>query len=340
MADPSAASRLFELLNGARVTQAIATATELGIPDLLASGPRSSDDLAAASDTDPGALYRLLRALAAAGVLHEGDGRAFSLTEIGDLLRTDAPASLRDQALNSTRPHYLEAWGNLGHSIRTGENAFTALRGEDVWAWRAHEPAEEAIFNRSMVAVTAGVGPGVAAAYDFGRLRTVVDVGGGSGMLLAAILSRYPALRGIVFDQPQVVNAPAARELLSKAGVLDRCELVGGSFFESVPAGADAYLMKAILHDWEDPDAVRILRTIRAASTPTSALLLVEAVVGLPNEDLLTKFADLNMLVMPGGLERTEAEWRDLLAAGGFGLVEIRPASGRWRLLVTEPSLR
>jgi len=337
MPDPSAATRLFELLNGARVSQAIAVAAELGIPDFLAGGPRTSHDLAAASDTDPDALYRLLRALAAAGILHEGDGREFGLSEVGDLLRSDAPASLRDQALNISRPYNRQAWGNLGHSIRTGENAFRALHGEDVWAWWAHEPAENAKFNRAMVAVTAGVGPGVAEAYDFGRLELVVDVGGGSGMLLAAILSRHPRVRGIVFDQPHVVNAPATRDLLSRAGVLDRCELVGGSFFESVPARADAYLLKAILHGWEDADAVRILRTIRAAATPTTALLVVEAVVGPANEDLLTKFADLNMLVMPGGRERTEAEWRDLLAAGGFRLAEIRPASGRWRLLGSEP---
>ncbi len=179
MADPSTAARLQELLAGARLTQSISVLAELGIPDLLSTGPRSSEDLATASHTDPDALYRLLRTLAAAGVLHEGDGHEFALTELGDLLRTDAPASLRDQALNIFSPLFREAWGNLGHSIRTGENAFRALHGEDVWAWQARNPADEARFNRGMAGVTAGVASGVAEAYDFGQHRTVVDVGGG-----------------------------------------------------------------------------------------------------------------------------------------------------------------
>ena len=326
--DPAAS--LGRLLTGVRVSQSISVAASLGVPDALAAGPRRADDLAGELGANAGALYRLLRVLAAAGVLHEDDERRFSLTALGQLLRGDVAGSVREQAILFGRPEMLAAWGHLEHSIRTGENAFAARFGEDVWAWREHEPAARSQFNRGMASISAPIGPALADAYDFGSVGLVADLGGGSGSLLAAVLARHPGMRGIVFDQPSVVGE--ATPVLAKAGVADRCELVGGSFFESVPA-ADLYLMKSILHDWTDADSIRILRVIRAAAAPGVPLLLVERVVGPPNEDLAGKLMDLHMLVMPGGAERTADEWRQLLADGGFELRSIRPLAAGWQLI-------
>lgn len=330
-----AAARLRQLLTGARLSQSISVAASLGIADALADGPMSVDDLATALGCDSAALYRLLRVLAAAGVLYEDEGRRFSLTELGQPLRSGVPGSVREQAILFGRPYVLAAWGNFEHSIRTGENAFAALHGEDVWQWRDREPVERSQFNRAMASMSAPVGPALAAGYAFAPMTTVADIGGGSGTLLAAVLAAHPEVRGIVFDQPGVVAEAAP--VLERAGVLDRAELVGGSFFERVPP-ADVHVMKSILHDWTDADAIRILRTVRDGAAPNARLLLVERVLGAPNEDLEGKLMDLHMLVMPGGLERTADEWRRLLSAGGYELTSIRPLTGPWQLLEGFPA--
>jgi hypothetical protein len=284
---------------------------------------------------DANTTYRLLRTLAAGGVLRESDERSFSLTDLGVALRSDVAGSVRDQAILFGKPYVLAAWGNLEHSIRTGENAFTALNGEDVWTWRSRDPKEASAFNRAMASASAPVGPALAAAYDFDAIETLADIGGGSGTLLASVLAAHPRLRGILFDQPAVVAEAAP--ILEHAGVADRTEVVGGDFFASVPA-ADAYVMKAILHDWSDADSVRILRTIRSAAGPTVRLLIVERVLGGPNDDLDGKLMDLHMLVMPGGLERTLEEWRDLFAAAGWTLEGTRPLVGGWQLIEGLPA--
>ena len=314
-----------------RLSQAMSTAAELGIADALAEGPRSSDELAAVTRTDASSLYRLLRALAAGGILVEGEERRFSLTDMGAYLQRDVPGSIAAQAILFGRPHVRETFGHLTESVRSGENAFERLHGEDAWSWRAHEPEESAIFDRAMAGITVGIAAALPEAFDFGKLGTLVDVGAGNGALLAVLLARTPGLRGVVFDQPHVVAAAA--EVLEAAGVGDRCEIVAGDFFVRVPAG-DAHLMKSILHDWDDEPAVRILRTIRAASAPGRLLFLVERVVAEPNEDLDTKLSDLQMLVMLGGRERSREEWAQLLAAGGFALDEVRPVAERFHLLI------
>lgn len=326
---------LDRLIFGYRVSQAIAVAASLGIPDAVASRPRSVDDLAVALECHPGALGRLLRTLAAAGVLQEQEDGRFSLTDLGRPLRSDVPGTIREQAILQGRPYVATAWANLEHSIRTGGNAFEAAHGEDVWAWRAARPAEASQFNRTMAAITAAVAPALAGTYDFSAARRVADIGGGSGTLLAAVLRAHPHLHGIDFDQPSVVTE--AEPVLRDAGVLERCEIVGGDFFVDVPA-ADVYVMKAILHDWSDERATQILRTIRRAATPSSRLLIVERVLGGPNEDLLGKLSDLHMLVMPGGLERTRDEWLALLGQGGFELGRIRTLAGPWQLLEAIPA--
>lgn len=335
-ASPEAAAQVRRILSGVRLSQAVAVAATLGIPDVLADEPRSADEIARHVGGDPATTYRLLRTLAAGGILHEGTDRAFSLTDLGTALRSDVQGSVREQAILFGKPYVLAAWGNLEHSIRTGENAFAALHGEDVWAWRARDPAEESAFNRAMASMSAPVGPALAALDLFGAVETVADIGGGSGTLLAAVLAARPNLRGILFDQPTVVAE--ARPVFEAAEVGGRVEVVGGSFFESVPQ-ADVYLVKAILHDWTDADCRRILQTIRAAARSNARLLVIERVLGGPNEDLAGKLMDLHMLVMPGGLERTLEEWRELFDASGFDLVGTRPLVQDWQVIEGRPTL-
>lgn len=320
--DEPPSAMLRRLVDGFQISQAIHVAAELGIADLLASGPQTAEDLAANTDSHPEALYRLLRALASVGVFEEGAEGKFQLTPVGACLRSDAPQPVGQWARWIGRAHYWETWGKLLHSVRTGETAFPAFHdGQSVWEWRAARPEEAASFDRAMEGLSRRQSQALLDAYDFGRFSMVVDVGGGNGSFMAALLERHPQVRGTVFDQPHVVAG--ARDVLEAAGVHERCEVVGGNFFESVPAGADAYVLKAVLHDWEDGECLQILEQVRRACRPRSKLLVLEWVVGPPNGDPRSKFSDLNMLVMPGGRERTEPEWRVLFDDGGFRLREI-----------------
>ena len=311
-------TELWNLVNGFRVSQALYVAATLGLADLLKNGARTADELAVDAGAHPEALYRLLRALASVGVFHEEEGKRFSLTPLGDSLRSDATTPLAGWAAFIGRPYLWEAWGNLLHSVRTGENAFRHVHGTDVWDYRTRHPEESPIFDRAMTDLTRSVNASILEAFDFGRFSTITDIGGGQGALLAAILARHAGLQGVLFDQPHVVSR--ASDVLETAGVADRCQVIAGDFFEAVPDGADAYLLKWIIHDWEDPEAISILRTCRNAMTSDATLLLIERIVGAPNDDPATKFSDLNMLVMPGGKERTIEEYRALLASAGLRL--------------------
>jgi len=324
-------AELLRLLDGFRVTQTIYAGVELGIPDLLADGERTADDLAEASGANPPTLYRLLRALASLGVLSEGDGRRFSLTELGQPLRSDVPGSIRGWVRLQGRDYLWRSWGNLASAVREGENSFRMVHGTDIWEWRAEHADESAIFDDAMRSMTIGVNASILDAYDFGRFRTIVDVAGGNGTLLAAVLAAHPASSGILFDQAHVVSG--AEPILRAAGVLDRCEIVAGSFFESVPAGADAYVLKWIIHDWEDEESVAILRTVRAAMAPDAVVLVIERDLGEPNENPVAKLADLNMLVMPGGRERTLDEYAALFGAADLRLVAAHPTTGGYLVI-------
>jgi len=314
-------TELWNLVNGFRVSQALYVAATLGLADLLKNGARTADELAVDAGAHPEALYRLLRALASVGVFHEEEGKRFSLTPLGDSLRSDATTPLAGWAAFIGRPYLWEAWGNLLHSVRTGENAFRHVHGTDVWDYRTRHPEESPIFDRAMTDLTRSVNASILEAFDFGRFSTITDIGGGQGALLAAILARHAGLQGVLFDQPHVVSR--ASDVLETAGVADRCQVIAGDFFEAVPDGADAYLLKWIIHDWEDPEAISILRTCRNAMTSDATLLLIERIVGAPNDDPATKFSDLNMLVMPGGKERTIEEYRALLASAGLRLESV-----------------
>lgn len=309
-------AELTQLLDGFRVTQAIHAAVDLGIPDLLGDGERTADDLAEASGADPSALYRLLRALASLGILYEAPGERFSLTPLGTPLRGDVPGSLRGWVRLTGREYVWRSWGNLTNAIRTGQNSFRMLHGRNVFEWRAEHPEESAIFDEAMMSLTASSNAALLEAYDFGRFGTIADVGGGNGTLLASILEAHPGIRGILFDQAHVVSG--AEPVLRAAGVLDRCEVVAGSFFQAVPEGADAYVLKSIIHDWEDEESVAILSACRRAMSPRSLVLLVERDLGAPNENSAAKLSDLNMLVMPGGRERSYEEYADLFEQAGL----------------------
>jgi hypothetical protein len=309
---------LRRLTNGYQVTQAIHVAAALGIADRLRDGPRDSDALAQETATHAPALHRVLRALASVGVLHEdGDGR-FALTAIGECLRSDAAEPVGAWAAFVGRPYHWQAWGALLHGVRTGESPFRSVHGTDVWEYRAAHPEEDAIFNAAMTDIMRRANAHLLAAYDFGRFATVVDVGGGRGAFLTAILEAHPGMHGVLFDQPHVVEGAILGE---------RGEVVGGSFFDVVPPGADAYVMKAVLHDWEDDDALAILARCRAAIPDHGALLVVERDLGAPNENADAKLSDLNMLIGAGGRERTRDEFAALFAAGGFALHSATPSA-------------
>jgi hypothetical protein len=323
-------------VNGFRVSQAIHVAATLGIADHLANGPRTSDDLAAATGTHGGTLYRLLRALASVGVFREDADRRFALTPLSECLRSDAPEPVGPWAVLIGDPGLWQAWGCLLDSVRTGENAFRRVHGASPWEHYARNPEAGATFDRAMTAHSRLQANAVLKAYDFGRFRYVVDVGGGHGMLLSAILARHQSLCGVLFDQPHVVAG--AEVVLRAAGVADRCQVVGGDFFEALPGGGDAYVLKFILHDWEDEQATAILRSCRRAIAPQGKLLVIDAEIAPPNEGATNKFRDLTMLVHPGGQERTREEWAALFAAGGFRLVDAIPTEASLSIIEGVPA--
>jgi hypothetical protein len=316
-----AAGALRGLINGYQATQAIHVAAVLGIADHMTTAPRASDEIAAAVGAVPGHLYRLLRALAALGVFREHEGRAFSLAPMGECLRADAARPLGPFAVFVGQDFQREAWGKLLEAVRTGAQPFAAAHGMTTWQYRERHPEAGAIFDAAMTGNSRRVNAALVAAYPFDRCTRVADIGGGHGSLLASILVANPHTRGILFDQPHVVSG--ASDLLDAAGVTDRTDVTGGDMFEVVPGGCDTYVLKYILHDWDDDQALRILNTCARAMPVQAALLVIERFVGPPNEDAAGKLADLTMLVGPGGRERTQEELADLLHEGGFRVDQV-----------------
>lgn len=254
------------LINGYQVSQAVHVAAVLGISDLLAEGPLSSTELADRAGCDESALRRLVRALSALGLYTEDPADTFSNAELGAALRSDAPTPARDIATNAGRPYNWDSWGHLLASVRSGDNAFRMLNGTSVWEHRAAHPDDAVAFDRAMTAMTIPVVTAVADSYDFTGLSTVVDIGGGQGALLSAVLTANPTSRGVLFDLDYVLKT--APDYLSAHGVDDRVELVPGSFFESIPSSGDVYVLKSVLHDWEDDECAAILQRCREAMRP------------------------------------------------------------------------
>jgi hypothetical protein len=321
---PTPQQQMFQMLTGMWVARSISAAARLGVADQLAEGSKSVDDLAAATRTHAPSLYRLMRALASVGVFAEESSRRFRHTPLSELLRSSAPGSLKAVAGNIFGGSHHRSWGELEHSVRTGGIAFDHAHGMDVWKFFSQNPDEQRSFDDAMSEFTALFNPPIIKGYDFSKINLLVDIGGGHGALLASVAKANPRLRGLVYDQPHV--APGAAKRFEAEGLADRCSAAGGNFFESVPSGGDAYLMKLIIHDWDEPRAAQILRNVHKASKPGTKLLVVETVVPPGAEPGLAKLGDVNMLVMTGGRERTEAEFKELFNACGFGLLKVHPA--------------
>ncbi len=330
--DPSA-NTLMDLVAGHRVTAVIYVAAKLGIADLLFEGPKAAAELARLTDTHNRSLLRLMRALVALAICRQAADGRFELTEMGTLLAAKSERSLKGWAL--VEGEMLRAgWTQLIESIRTGKTA-TELAGLGQERFeRMAETRDAAVFNEGMASMTRVALPPLLSACDFSGISTLMDVGGGVGELMSAILKKYPSMRGIVFDLPHC--AERARQNLAAAGLAERAEFIGGSFFESVPARADAIILKSIIHDWNDERCVRILQNCHSALKPGDRLTVIDRIVPekmTPNADhLAAVLSDLNMLRGPGGCERTEREHRDLLGESGFRLTRIVPA-GRYSLI-------
>ncbi|MET9317842.1 methyltransferase [Kribbella sp. NPDC003505] len=304
-----ASRELLGLIGGYQVSQAISVAARLGISDVLATSPQTLSELAQSTGTDVPSLARLMRALTALG-LYTDDGGTFANTELGAALRVDAPRSVAGWARFIGTGSYWQTQAALEQSVRSGETAFSIVHGEPVWEYRARHPEEQDAFDAAMTSMADAVTDAVVAAYDFGRYGTVVDVGGGHGRLLLGILERYPAVKGVLFDQPEVVAGAST----------DRFQVTGGDFFDSVPAG-DALVLKSVIHDWADTESIAILRNCRDALPAEGRVLLVEQLLDRSPDPVRTAFSDLNMLIMTGGRERTTDEYAALLAAAGLELI-------------------
>jgi hypothetical protein len=311
-----------QLIAGYWHSQCVYVAAKLGIADLLKDGPVSSDDLAKKTKTHPPALYRLLRGLASLGVFAEEGERRFALTPAAALLRDDIPGSQRAMAIMMGEEHY-KSWGELVSSVQTGKPAFEKIFGKPVFEFLSERPEQAAIFDRAMVGVHGRETSAVLDAYDFSAFSSIADIGGGNGSTLSGILERHPALHGTLFDLPGVIGR--ARQNVEKAGMSDRLHLVAGDFFESIPSGADAYFLRHIIHDWDDEKALRILENVRRAMGEEGRVLVVESVIPPGNDPCFGKLLDLTMLVIPGGQERTEDEYRTLFGKAGFRLSRIVP---------------
>jgi SAM-dependent methyltransferase len=327
-ADPShmqetpPARALLRLISGYWVSRAIYAVAKLGVADLLRDGPQSSDVLAEATDTDARALYRVLRTLASVGVLVEDEAACFGLTPMGACLQTGVPGSLRAWAISSGEENY-RAFTEVLYSVHTGKSAFEQVFGMGVYDYRAHHPEAAARFNEGMTDWTRQAASAVVAAYDFSARTRVVDVGGGQGDLLVALLQAYPHLQGVLVELPHV--AAAAQPRLEAAGLASRCEVVAGDFFAATPCGGDIYILKNVIDSFEDDRTVRLLQHCHRAMAPQGKLLVVGQVIRPGNDPAVSKLLDLALLVNAGGPVRTEAELHRLFAAAGFQLTRIIP---------------
>jgi DNA-binding HxlR family transcriptional regulator len=313
---------LMQFATGYIVSQALYVAAKLQVADHLKDGPRTTTELAqAVGAVDERFLYRVLRALASLGIFAEEEERRFKLTPLAELLRTDVPGSLHAMVIWMNEPFHWRVFEEMLDAVKTGKLAFEQVFGMQPFPYLVEHPELAKIFDNAMTSFSLLTAPAVTAAYDFSSIKTLVDVAGGHGLLISSILKANPHMRGVLFDMPTVIAG--AGPLIEEAGVADRCEKVAGDFFASVPKGGDAYIMKHIIHDWDDARALTILRNCHQAMTEGGKLLLVEVVLPGGNEPSFGKIMDIEMMLLPGGTERTEAEYKELFAAAGFRLTRI-----------------
>ena len=325
---------LFNMTQGYKTTQALYVAAKLGIADHLRHGPKRAEELAKEVEANPKALFRLMRLLATLGIFTQDESRRFGLTPLGEFLRTDDPESMRYGAIFTGEENY-KAAGNLLHSVRTGETAFDNLYGKGHFDWLAENADASSTFNKAMAqSLRRQANP--VESYDYSGKHLIVDVGGGRGDLISSVLIANPAMEGILYDLPQ--GSTEARSLLQAKGVEDRCHIKTGSFFDSIPSGGDIYVLSRILHDWPDAKAATILANCRKAIKDDGTLLIRDNV--LSDGDVQGSTLDVTMLIMTGGEERTESEWKTLLQSAGFTLTRVYKKEGQFDLIEAKPNKR
>jgi len=324
MVEISAHQHLDQMITGYWVSQAIYAAAKFGIADHLKNGPKTVQELASATSTNPDALYRLLRALASTGIFAEGEARQFSNTPLAEPLRRDVAGSKHALAL-MTGDEQFRSWAEIEYSIRTGKMSWDKVFGKPVFEYLSEHHDKARIFDAAMVGIHGRESNAVLDAYDLSGIEVIADIGGGNGSQITEILKKYPKMRGILFDLPHVIDR--AREKIGASGLLDRCQLISGSFFDTAPKGADAYVMRHIIHDWDDDKCLTILRNCHRGMMPESKLLVIESVIPPGNERFHGKFLDLVMLLIPGGKERTAAEYKTLFEQAGLMLTRIVPTN-------------
>jgi hypothetical protein len=313
------------MITGYWISQMVHVAAKLRLADRLAGGPRTAEELAQATETHPRSLFRLLRALASVGVFSEDNEGRFTQTPLSECLRSDGPGSQWAMAVMMGNEHF-RCWGDLLESVRTGETAFDRLYGQPIFDYLGEHPEHAQVFDAAMTAIHGRETQRVLDAFDLSGVHVLADIGGGNGTNLIGTLGRYPQMKGILFDLPHVVER--ARSSIETAGLADRCEVVGGNFFESIPVKADAYFLRHIIHDWDDEKSKVILRNIHQAMPENAKLMVVEHVLPPGNEPSFGKLLDLNMLLLPGGVEREAEEFRALYQEAGFRLTRIVPTDG------------
>jgi hypothetical protein len=326
---------MFEMVIAAWVGQAIGVAAELGIADALADKPLSLDDLAHRVGADPDALRRLLRALISRGVFRQRRDGRYDLTPLAGTLRADAPFSMHGYARLAGSPQHREHWSLLLESVRSGKSIVPQLRGKEAFEYLSGEPELAKLFNEAMAGLSGLAAISVVAGYSFDPFHTIVDVGGGHGGLLSAILAVAPNAQGVLYDLPDVVAGASA--VLSERGVEGRVRVEGGSFFDSVPTGGDAYVLKNVIHDWPDGQAVAILRNVRAAAGADAKVLLVETVLPEHDRDFAGKWVDLEMLIHANGRERDAAQYRELLRQAGFRMNRVVQTASPFSVVEATP---
>lgn len=317
---PPPEAALTQMILGALASQAVYVVSKLGISDLLAGGPKTVEELATATKVHAPSLYRIMRALASFGVYTEGEDKTFALNPMADLLRADSPGSLRDVSIFMGEDWHWNVWAKTMHSVQTGKPAWPQVHGQEVFPYLESNKEASAVFDKAMTSFSNLASKAVVSAYNFAGIETLVDIAGGQGRLLVSILEANPSLRGILFDQAHVIAG--AKEVLANTSVAERLEVVSGDFFKNVPS-ADAYIMKHIIHDWDDERAVAILKTIKQSMKAGGRVLLVESVLEAGSKHDFGKLLDIEMLVSPGGMERTADEYAALFAASGLSLKGI-----------------
>ena len=295
----------------------------MNIADLLAEGSKSVDELSIATKTHAPSLYRVLRVLDRMGIFNEESPEIFSLTEASEFLRTDSPFSVKDWAILNGSEWHSKSWMNLLYSVKTGRPSFWEIYGLKGFEYFQKNQEDYEVYSNAMTFFSRGQARRIVNSYNFSNFKTIVDVGGGNGYLLAAILKNNPSLRGTLFELPEVIEG--ARETLEKENLLDRCNIIAGDFFHSIPKGAEAYIMKYVIHDWSDENARKILQNCRENITPDGKLLVVDKIISLKsglNDEIM---GDIEMMILGEGRERTEAEFRELFYSAGFKLTKIIP---------------